>query len=67
MEDKLEIVSMWLNRHIDELCDELKIVPDSDSPEWIKLEKQILKTVTDAQVKRIEIWTKLRHHETSLL
>jgi hypothetical protein len=60
MQDNLEIVSTWLNRHIDELCDELKIVPDNDSPKWIELEKQILKTVTDAQIKRIEIWTKLR-------
>lgn len=55
-EEKLEIVSNWLNRHINELMiDELRICPDDDSPLWSELEEQILETAEKAQIKRIEI------------
>lgn len=61
-EQKLEIVSEWLNRHSEELADELKIIQDHDSPLWLDLEEQILDTFEEAQTKSIEIFVKLRHH-----
>lgn len=61
-EQKLEIVSAWLNRHSEELADELKVIQDPDSPLWLDLEEQILDTFEEAQTKSIEIFVKLRNH-----
>ena len=41
-EQKLEIVSAWVNRHADELANDLNLLIDEDHPQWYSLEKDIL-------------------------
>ena len=41
-EEKLQIVSAWINRHADELADDLNLLISPDHPQWLKLEEEIL-------------------------
>ena len=41
-EQKLEIVSAWINRHADELANDLNLLIDEDHPQWHHLENEIL-------------------------
>jgi len=41
-EQKLEIVSAWVNRHADELADDLNLLLDEDHPNWHELENNVL-------------------------
>lgn len=47
----LEIVSSWLNRHADELADELGIRVDNDSTLWNNLEEVIALTFQKAKIE----------------